>query len=131
MGCGPKTLNLANGVYTKGSTSSPIFVVYSQTLLAGDYSDFRAKLELRDDSGSDCEVKRAVQTSDDGVTWDTAVAFDDAAGWLSTEGYSEPASFTSTDASKQYFRLGIVAKNKASTAIERMQVTMTIDLVAR
>ena len=131
MGCGPKTLNLANGVYTKGSTTTPIFVPYMPSLLAGDYSDFRAKIELRDDSGTDCEVNRAVQTSDDGVTWGTAAAFDDAAGWLSTEGFSEPAAFTSTDASKQFFRLGIVAKNKASTAIERMRVTMTIDLVAR
>ena len=130
MSCGPKTIRNGGGVWTLPDMTTPVFVPRTGTLRSADYASAGITLELLDPTNQ-IEVGRGVTTSDDGVTWNTPVAFG-TAGYISSAGFDYPGGLDTIPTTYRFLRFGILARNVTSAAIiEQARVNMSIDLDPR
>ena len=128
MACGGDSRSLMICVWTTGSTTE-IFVPGTDAMPVGKYESFRVELEYRNESG-DIEIKRGVQYSDDGLSWDAATAFD-TSSWVATEGYNLPTDWTDVLNGRKFFRLGVIARSSTAADNEQGRVTYMLDLKSR
>jgi hypothetical protein len=130
MACGGSSNAFKNSAWTNGTTT-PVFSCFTEPMNVSNVESIRVEMELRNRSG-DIEIKRGLQYSDDGYTWDTATVFDDAAGWIATEGYSYGADYTLTDTDRRFVRFGVMAKRSTGTGDnEQCRVTYRLDVKSR
>ena len=130
MACGGSSRTFSGWAWTTGSTTT-VFVPLTEPMLVANVEAIRVELELRNRSG-DIQVKRAVQYSDDGITWGAAAAFDDAGGWIATEGFHLPSDYTDlTDRTKRHVRFGVLAQSSAAADNEQARVTYLLDIKSR
>ena len=129
MPCGSGSNTIDGCVWAGGNTTPQIFSVFTEAMDVAKVESFRAEFDLRNRSG-DIEVKRGYQYSDDGVTWDTAVAYD-TASWVSTEGFNMPVAYTNTDVTRRWIRFGMIGRSSAASDNECARVTLMLDLKSR
>ena len=76
------------------------------------------------DSG-DCEAQVAYQLSNDGVTWDTAVAFETVQNGNGTDWGT---TFASVSWTKDFVRFGALVDNGSAGNPQAAQVTIRVDV---
>jgi hypothetical protein len=129
MACGSGSNIIEGWAWAAGDTTPEVFAVLTEAMSVASVESFRAEFELRNRSG-DIEIKRGYQYSDDGLTWDTAVAYD-TASWVSTEGFNMPTAYANTDVTRRWIRFGIIGRSAAASDNECARVTLTLDLKNR
>lgn len=114
-------------VWTEKSTSTWVFHPMTESQPSTGVSKVRASFALEASSGA-LTIRPALQMSNDGVTWDTAVAI--GTDTLTADGTNYADSYedmSSTTQAKLYVRFGIQATNSSGTALEMGRATLRID----
>ena len=114
--------------WSAGDTTTDKAVLITEAFEIAAFASLRVQVELRGNSGVQC--KRCYALSDDGITWDSAVTFDDAS-YMTGNGFNYPSVYSTPDSGKRYFRLGITCKNTAGSDIEQVRATLTINFQPR
>jgi hypothetical protein len=111
MGCESTTHRASAAVWTLSSTSSAAFHPLVQVDRTGA-DEVAAAVRLSANSG--VEYRRAMRTSDDGVTWSTVTALEVPFG--STLGWSYATGFTSITSACRFVLFGLEVRNKTGTS---------------
>jgi hypothetical protein len=93
MACASVRLSAFHAVWSKGSTTDSVVHAITEALSAAEIREVRPSFEIRQASGA-CQIRVAVQYSDDGRTWDAATEFGPAAR-PAVAGRTARASWTS------------------------------------
>lgn len=121
-------------ILTANSTSTQTFNPLTEALDSTHFSEVRVALHVQALSDSNVEMKPGVQYSNDGLTWDSAIALDLATApsdWSSGAGWKYMDSWKTLPPSgtqRLFCRFGVIARNSSvgSSRPQNAQVKMYI-----
>lgn len=117
-------------VYSAANATTWLFFPLTGPMVTTQMDESRTALELDNVSGN-VQVQPALQYSDDGVTWDTAVYFGDTQTTTerTTDGTTYETGFTALPTpAKTYVRIGVRVKNSSGTAFAAALASIRTEL---
>lgn len=112
-------------VWTDG-TANPMFHPFSDPIDAGTVTNARVSIEMDQDTGN-CKIRPALRYSDDGISWNSAVAiistYRDTAGADYGSTYVDLTGLTTP---RTWVQFGIQAANQSGSAIEFCNATLLV-----
>ena len=127
MACASSVTYPAKGVWSQKSTSTWLFHPVSEAIESVGINNIRASFALEQSTGV-IKVRPALQMSNDGLTWDNAVAI--GTDTRNTDGTTFADNYEDVSATTQgklYVRFGVQAQNDSGTDVEMGRVTLRID----
>ena len=115
-------------VWTHRTQHSVVTHPCTDAVATADASKGWVTLQIRRQSGA-CSVSAGLQYSNDGESWDAAVAF--GPSFTSTEGYAYDTAFTDLAAlgtRKRWVRFVLLCKNVVASEVEYCEAGLSVQL---
>ncbi|MCB9684486.1 MAG: hypothetical protein H6738_05240 [Alphaproteobacteria bacterium] len=117
---------------TSGSAATDLFFAGTPPLSTGEVGQVVVTFEVVASSGTaSVEIQRAYQLSNDGISWDTAVAFTADNAWVSSLGFDYGSATETIPVTSRFVRVGFQTNQKAGTDIEQIRVNVNTNLIPR
>ncbi len=123
MGCEPETVTRQMFAYSDSATYN--FSPATRILTGTGIGEYKVDLLISGEQAASQEIQRALQYSDDGLSWSLATT----GSSLSAEGWSYGV-FTSPPAAR-FYRIGVRVRNSSGSVLRgvHLQVVVTTRLV--
>jgi hypothetical protein len=114
-------------VWTKKSTSNKLFFAFSAPVPTNGLGTVRMSMELENSTG-DVKIEPAMRTSQDGQSWDTAVAVGTQSRASDGTTYGDDfVNIGASTSSKQLAQFGLLVSNNSGGAAENAMATLRVE----
>ena len=121
MSCGtPREIQYRSGVFSDGTTTN-VFIPVSAAFRIDEVAAVGLAFEVQCRTAN-LTLQAAIQYSDDGVSWDSPVVIGAA---VTSTGWAY-RGLESSNAARQFGRIGFLAKSSSGSQPEKGQVALTV-----